>query len=48
MTLEQANAALGIKAQASGIRREGLASVYPALTPTEAKALLQTKNGGAR
>jgi hypothetical protein len=48
MTLEQANAALGIKSGPAGIRREGLATIYPALTPAEARAHLATKNGGAR
>lgn len=49
MSLEQANAALGIKEEApGGIRREGLATVYPALTPAEARAHIATQNGGAR
>ena len=49
MTLDQANAALGIATtEATGIRREGLKTVYPAMTPTEARAHLAARDGGAR
>lgn len=49
MTLDQANAALGIATnESAGIRREGLKTVYPAMTPTEARAHLAARDGGAR
>ncbi len=48
MTLEQANAALGFKADPSGIVREGLAVNYHAMTTAEARAHLASKTGGAQ
>ncbi len=48
MTLEQANLALGIKSEAPGVRRDGLSTIYPALTPTEARAVLANRNGATR